>query len=376
MSIGDEGIGSGLGIGESYVVRSKTYTLDLLLNLPSNGYYGMDAQFIKDVSIYLDLDQLVRKTIDVGIPFTAYFLHTVASYSMDTKFISDYRDRAPTDTIINTLYWSWATVLDQSYRNISTAARSMNIAKAELTDLDRIGEIYHLRRLLNETDDNYRARLMTQTNVLLGHGTKASCEAIINQAIGIEGTSIITSSPATIRIEFDNDTAARAAKAIDSTLNNIIPNMIAAGIYYDIYYNIIDYEINAAVKGFVNCPYTMDGLYQNFNDIICDISAIIVLLQSITIQSDTLIKGMVNKNYTVDNYTRKAISKYITIDCLYEKSFSKSYSMISTSLNSNITLPLYMYGYVIKNDINKILYMDSLYEISRTSRAIFDMTVV
>ena len=48
MFIGSVGVGSGLGIGESYVVTTKTYTLDFLLSLPANGYYAADVQIQKN----------------------------------------------------------------------------------------------------------------------------------------------------------------------------------------------------------------------------------------------------------------------------------------------------------------------------------------
>ena len=130
MSIGDIGIGSGLGIGTSYVVTSKTYTMDYLLSLPANGYYAMDAR-VKNVaaSKMYDIDQLMSKNVSLAVLFDAYFLRTRSLYEMDVKFISDYRNRMPVDSIINSLYWSWATVLDQSYRDIVNACHSMNIAR-------------------------------------------------------------------------------------------------------------------------------------------------------------------------------------------------------------------------------------------------------
>src|SRR5574343_252633 len=166
MFIGSVGVGSGLGIGESYVVTTKTYTLDVLMSLPANGYYAADVQIQKTCTNTYTMDEVLQKNPVIGVPFSAYFLRTLLSYGMTTRFITDYRNRVPTDSIINTLYWSWATVLDQSYRDIVNATHSMNVARADTTDLDTIGEVYHLRRLVNETDDFYRKRLTTQTSVL------------------------------------------------------------------------------------------------------------------------------------------------------------------------------------------------------------------
>jgi len=246
MSIGDIGVGSGLGIGESYVVTSKTYTVDYLLSLPTNGYYAMDVFIANTASKTFDIDQLLIKNVPLGTLFDAYFLRTRSLYDMDVKFITDYRNRLPIDSIINSLYWSWATVLDQSYRDIVNACHSMNVARADTTDLDTIGEVYHLRRLVNEDDEHYRKRLLTQTNVLIGHGTKAVCEGIIEQVIGVVGCSIVTGAPSTIRIEFDNYDAMRAAKLYRDTLEEIIPNMVAAGIYWELYTTLVDYTNDSA----------------------------------------------------------------------------------------------------------------------------------
>lgn len=376
MSIGDIGIGSGLGIGESYVVTSKTYTVDYLLSLPTNGYYAMDVFVTKVSSKTFDIDQLLTKNVPLGTLFDAYFLRTRSLYEMDVKFISDYRNRMPVDSIINSLYWSWATVLDQSYRDIVNACHSMNIARADTTDLDTIGEVYHLRRLVNEEDEHYRKRLFTQTNVLIGHGTKSVCEGIIEQVIGIVGCSIVTGAPSTIRIEFDNYDAMRAAKLYRDTLEEIIPNMVAAGIYWELYTTLIDYTMTLPILGDDTCPYTMDVLNEDSHSVTYDLDILNVLHLTKTVTMDILQNRMLYKVYEITSYIRDTNTFTFMMDMLNKKSNTKQYVMICPNKKRNIQKTFVMDSNILRNNILSVIIMDMLSEKSRRLHYSVRMTVV
>lgn len=377
MAIGDVGIGSGLGIGESYNVVTKTYSLDALISLPQNGYYAMDMMLSKLNDKTYDFDTVLLKPMSIGVPFTAHFLHTVANYHMTTRFILPPESRLPTDSIINTLYWSWATVLDQTYRNVLEAVRAVNLEKADSTDLDIIGGVYHLRRLVNEDDEEYRKRLVTQTSVLIGHGTKAACEAIINQAIGIEdGCSVVTSYPGAIRIEFNNDDSMRSAYLLRDTLEQIIPNMIAAGTEWQLYTPMKEYLMDIPIRGHATAPYTMTSHIQDTHTktYTADIINILELINQYTM--DILNQKQIDKNYTMRGYIRGRSIKQFTLDVLLNKPLNKTYTIDVLSNKRGILRTYMLDSVTTRRNINVGYDMDGIMKRSRRSRYSMEMMVI
>lgn len=376
MFIGSVGVGSGLGIGESYVVTTKTYTLDFLLSLPANGYYAADVQIQKNhcTNTYA-MDEVLQKNSVIGVPFSAYFLRTLLSYGMTTRFITDYRNRVPTDSIINTLYWSWATVLDQSYRDIVNATHSMNVARADTTDLDIIGEVYHLRRLVNETDDFYRKRLTTQTSVLLGHGTKAACEAIIDQAIGVSGSSIVQGAPATVRVTFTTDASARAATIYYNTLLSIMPNMLAAGISWTIYLDLKDYLMDLVLLGLDDCSYTMDVLNEVDHLVSFSMDEITIFRPIKTYTHDILLERALLKIFLVDCFVQDTIDKTYIADSLFSKLKSKTYTQDILTEKRRVLKTCPMDAFLLKV-CNKTCVFDELVQKPRTRKYNMSLVIV
>jgi len=372
MFIGSVGVGSG-GIGESYVVTTKTYTLDFLLSLPANGYYAADVQIQKTCTNTYAMDEVLQKNSVIGVPFSTYFLRTLLSYGMTTRFISDYRNRVPTDSVINTLYWSWATVLDQSYRNIVNATHSMNVARADTTDLDIIGEVYHLKRLLNESDDFYRKRLTTQTSVLLGHGTKAACEAIIDQAIGVSGSSIVQGAPATVRVTFTTDASARAATTYYNTLLSIIPNMLAAGISWSIYLDLKDYLMDLVLLGLDDCTYTMDVLNEVGYLVSFSMDEITIFRPLKTYVQDILLEGALLKTFLADCFVQDTIDKTYIADSLFSKLKLLTYTHDILTEKRRVLKTIPMDAFLLKV-CNKTCVFDELVQKPRNRK--YNMSLV
>lgn len=377
MAIGDVGVGSGLGIGESYNVVTKTYSLDVLLSLPMNGYYAMNMLLSKLNEKTYELDTVMLKPISIGIPFTAYFLHTIVNYHMTARFILPPESRLPTDSIINTLYWSWATVLDQSYRNILEAVRGVNVAKADSTDLDIIGGVYHLRRLVNEDDEKYRKRLVTQTSVLIGHGTKAACEAIINQAIGVEdGCSVITSYPGAIRIEFNDDDAMRSAYLLRDTLEQIIPNMIAAGTEWQLYTPMVDYLMDIPIRGHATAPYTMTSLLRDTHTETYTVDIVNTLKLVSQYTMDILNQKQMDKGYAIRSYVLGRGVVQFLVDVLSKKHVNKTYTADILSEKRGLRMTYMLDSVTTKRNIDIGYDMDGIMKRSRKAKYNMEMTVV
>jgi hypothetical protein len=375
MIIGNSGIGSGRGIGESYQITSKTYNYDVLFSLPANGYYAMNMTLSKTNAPTYTMTSIVQRTPKIAIPFNVFFLHTLETYEMTCKIIVDYRLRMPTDSIINTLFWSWATVLDQSYRNIISAANAITVYSAESTDLDRVGEIYHLKRKVDETDDSYKKRLITQTSVLIGHGTKDNCEKIVNQVIGMLGCNIIQSSPGKVRITFSNDDAMRSAFNYKNTLNDILPNMFAAGIEWDLYISLVDYLLDMVLLGMDECPYTLDIFNRHSNDIGYEMDDYVMAQNRKTFLQDIAMEKAISITYEFLGMFSKSIGLTYLMRGYHKKGINKSYLQTAIIKRTNTSSIYNMNELTLKNNINKSFFLAEYVKKARTSRYIMGMRV-
>ncbi len=391
MSIGDVGIGSGNGVGESYDVRSTTYSMDLLLGLQHVGYdsdihirelrrrsYDVDMVLLKEIDKVLsDVDALfVRNNINAGYAITMHTTNPVASYGMSARFILNYQNRVPTDSVINAMYWSWAITLDTTYRSIAHAAKTMNVQRADEADLDILGDVYHLRRIVDETDDHYRKRLLTQTRVLIGHGTKDSCESIIDQMIGTSGCSIITGAPATIRITFENDAAMRAAYTLRDTLENVIPNMVAAGISWNLYTPIADYDVSMALFGTDECPYTMDALSQTYFSKNHTMDILNTFRFTLSYTADIMNKRAVGKEMYASMLLSGTENRSYTFDSLIAKPFNFTYSMICNNEKRNVTKTFIMDELLLRTNTQAAYDMDELVQKAKVRRYNMGLTIV
>jgi len=392
MIIGGSGINSGPGIGSSYDVKEIGYSMDDYDRYTiSAGYrfYGSGFMLQKtlDDATY-DMDIALLKHVENNYHMSVSFLNPRISYGMSFSAILPVESRVPKDSIINTLIWSWATVLDQSYRNARNSASSMTLPNANSAELDLIGEIYHTKRFYNESDQHYRKRLTIQTSVSIGCGTKHNSETIIDSAIGVAGCNIITGPPATVRITFDNDAAMRAAKANRTLLQNVIPNMLATGISWDLYTPISDYLVDTIVLGSANCPYTANIMNQTTHEKQYIMSMLDVFMGLKTIDFDILLSKYFDTSYDADMLTEKANEKTYLLKEYVSKAIDKSISANMFTLLRNNTksfvsdILLQKYGYseyamdTLTSRTRTCEYDQYLFTIKRlTTSAAFDILI-
>jgi hypothetical protein len=249
----------------------------------------------------------------------------------------------------------------------------MNVARADTTDLDIIGEVYHLRRLVNETDDFYRKRLTTQTSVLLGHGTKAACEAIIDQAIGVSGSSIIQGAPATVRVTFTTDASARAATIYYNTLLSIIPNMLAAGISWNIYLDLKDYLMDLVLLGLDDCAYTMDVLNEVDHLVSFSMDEITIFRPIKTYVQDILLERALLKTFLVDCFVQDTIDKTYIVDSLFSKLKLLTYTHDILTEKRRVLKTIPMDAFLLKV-CNKTCIFDELVQKPRNRK--YNMSLV
>ena len=328
MIIGSSAIGGSPGVGESYVVRSKTYGMDAYV-VGVSGTYGMEFSIIKTPLKTFTTDALILKACYKYLSVKSVFMASPeTSYAASVIMIPMIEDRLPTDSIISTLICSWAAEFNTSYQRIAESAKTINLSYADTTDLDIIGGVYHLYRRVNESDDSYRKRLRVQTNVILSFGTKAACEAIIDNANGISGCEILTGIPGTVRVTFDNDVAMRAAYTNRSALEVVLGDSLLAGITWALYTPIKDYTINMALLGMDECPYTMSTMNQerdHFSDYLMSILNVLLREKQLT-NVDFHAKKRIN--YQLPSYT--SIMKIGESDILVDSFIMKTMHLFPT----------------------------------------------
>ena len=378
MIIGDTAVGRQAGIGASYTVATKTYSLSMLLNAQTGGGYGgwgmgFSSIYSPTAAYTFDLLSLAHPT--ASLPVSARFLHPIVDLAMDFRAILSPLGRIPTDSIVNTLFWSWATVLDQSYRRILQATQATSLPSAETTDLDNIGQIYHLPRLLNETDDHYRLRLVTQTSVLIGCGTKANAEAVINQIVSGTGTEITTGPPATVRISFTDHDSAMAAITLQTTITNVLPNLFAAGIAYTLYIPIAPYLADIVIIGTANLPYNVSLRSAKRYDTSILATTTLCGMHDNTYSMDELVKFTWTKSYYMGLARPKASHiKGATFDIFNILRLTKTYLM--NELVRNTHEVSWAATEQCRKVMDKVWPQDALFQGSATRRCSMEMTVI
>jgi len=280
MLIGENPIGSRPGIGESYIVQTKTYTMDQWsvfiqsepLSEEKTRYYHSRNYGIYIVSLHGLINYNMGYAATSSTNVATYMLSTgikdtLRSILMSTTLVPAYELTIPSTSVISTLVWSWAETFDSVWRKMETMSNALKIEYATDTYLDEAwGKIFDLPRIYQETDTQYRDRLKTRTTILTSSGTKSNCETIIDSIIGEMGvTTVTTRYPSTVQITFSTIDAMRIAKEKQDTLNYLIPQMIAAGISYNMYLPFIDYFMEAYINGPLTLSHTMQYalLYKN-----------------------------------------------------------------------------------------------------------------
>jgi len=270
MLIGEHPIGSRPGIGESYIVRTKAYTMDQWVVFTGseplgedgiryhlNRNYGMGL--LKSDSINFDMDYMSAATNAAMYTLSTGLKDTLRGILMSVSLVPAYELTIPSSSVMNALVWAWAETFDSVWRKMETMANALKLEHATDTYLDDAwGQIFDLPRIYQETDTAYRDRLKTRTTILTSSGTKSNCETIIDSIIGMFGeTTVTTRYPSTVQITFSSIDAMRIAKEKQDTLNYLIPQMVAAGISYSMYLPFVDYFMETYIKGPLTLSHTM-----------------------------------------------------------------------------------------------------------------------
>jgi len=380
MLIGETPIGELPGIGDSFSVLSKTYDMDMwVIFTGSEPLEGGAIRYTLNRNHDVLLKKLVPKTYEglIGIgrsdlsktfQINTGILKTLTVADFDLVLRPSYESTIPSTTVISALVWSYAEILDAVWRQMDTMANALKLEYAQDDDLDNAwGQIYDLPRLVSEDDTQYRDRLKTRTKILNSSGTKANCESIIDNVIGEEDASDVdTQYPSCVRISFNTDDYTRIAIAKKTTLDILIPQMLAAGVSYDLMLPLVDYTTDIIMNGPIWLPFNMYyGLRRRNNDATYEFDLINIFKYTIGYDMDILTEKYFNKDYLVSANLRNAFAKsYTMLIGLFGHILKTLPSDIIMS-KLNILSQYMVDGYFSKNDLTETWTMDQISKITK-----------
>jgi hypothetical protein len=379
MLIGTTPIGSLPGIGDSFIERTKSYTMDQWTiftgSTPLEGgaiRYSMNR--VSDLLIKKTLSKtyLSDTCLSIASKTKAYtmnigLLQTLRGIEFGLSLVPAYELTVPSTSVLNALVWSWAETFDAVWRQMDTMATAMKLESAQSTDLDLAwGQIFDLPRIVGEDDTNYRDRLKTRTLILNSSGTKANCENIIDSIIEKDSTSVNSRYPATIDITFSTVSAMRIARSKLNLLNLLIPQMVASGINYNLYMPYIDYYCDTMINGPYTLPYHAYLAINQHNIDETYLMDFIGQLQNKEIYStDSVILKKFYKYLSIGLLTNKLKEKSCIFDTVLFGIITKSLLLDSLITKKNIICPLIMKSYFRKYNLEKSFSIDQLSKITK-----------
>ncbi len=389
MLIGETPIGELPGIGDSFLTMSETYDMDLWLvftgSEPLEGggiRYHLERQhdiclkktLFEPYDNFLCVGKVASKSfqIDTGlrkILNSAYF---------DIILRPSYEATFPSTPVISALVWSYAEILDAVWRQLDTIATALKLEHAQGNDLDNAwGKIYDLPRLVSEDDTQYRDRLKTRTRILNCSGTKTNCESIIDSIIGEKcASNVNTRYPSHVRITFVDDNYTKIAISKKATLDIIIPQMLAAGVSYDLILPLIEYDMNILMNGAQWIPFFMHYALKRKNNNITPEFYITSILRYI-IPQEILIAA--KKYFDSDYLVSTNIQTIFLIDHIISAGLL---GHVLKTLPSNVVMSklkilnqYIMKSYVNKNNATKTFTVDQISKITKKRFCSFESSV-
>ncbi len=390
MLIGETPIGDQPGIGDSFIVREKAYTMDEWIifagsepieDPPGTIRYSMnrlsDVLLKKTLISEPDFDVVIGRnailatySMDIGL------LKALSSADFDVILRPSYDATIPSTSVIDAIVWSYATMLDGVWRQMETMSNALKLEHAMGTDLDVAwGQIYDLPRTYGEDDTDYRDRLKTRTSIIKSSGTKESCETIIDSILGENITEITSRYPGTVDISFGTDENMRIAKSRKNLLDVLIPQMLAAGISYNLLLPILDYYMDTLMLGPLNIYLNSDMmLCKEENNLYYIVDIMDRFQQNPGYDIDTAIANRFLEYFLIGSCVKKICNKSYVMNIINKKQNVKSF--ISNIINKKYSV-VTNYGinnYIKKYNVNNIYYIDELSKRSIVRRT--EMTMI
>lgn len=344
----------------------KSYTMDVAISIPGGKYISADVLILKKnllkqyttnlrilklwSKIYNTDLLIVRRDIRNAYKMGISVWHPAIFYSMGIMIISSAK---PVTSIINTLLDSYAEQYNKIYKKIQAASGDMKIEYASGEALERNwGRVYNMPRKPEESDVEYRSRLVSYEQSVLGSGTVYAIKNILNFITKGSRTRILV-TPGKINIYFDDDEQRRNAKLIFNALQDVLKASVAAGIQFTIFFGYVDLLMgirilkrNILKSYIVNCliakPFTIE-----YN---CNIVSIKRMIK--TYMTNILLQKKCTVPLAIFMTLQKTCSEEYIMDFLSKKVIISLYNIDVLMKKNNIPL-LYSEGVMIQKTVRK-----------------------
>jgi hypothetical protein len=320
------------------------YTLDTIieeLNKPKS--YQLDAFFGNIIQKPYFLDVIIRKPYNI--------------YLMDAVLVMDRQDPRFLESIINAILISHARVLEELSSAIALMGLRLQLPYANDSDMDLYwAKVIALKRRYQESDEDYRHRLLTRLSIMKSSGTKAECESILNTQLGMrDAVDLQTYWPGLVRVVWTSYAAMRQAEANRELIEETLDSMLAAGISYSMSFPYKIYTIDVNLIGKHPEPYDLDATVSvdkkfyytlradifgrnSAND---DVDVNLETTHSAIARYDTRIGANPSKSmlldvkiseghwkaYSMDGLLKARCSAYDSFDAIAQKSVPKPYNL-------------------------------------------------
>lgn len=153
--------------------------------------------------------------------------------------------------VLDTIFKSWVRQLDNLQMKFIAVPLKHRLDYATGSEIDtKWGKIYNMPRRTGESDDAYRRRIKTYLIAQVGSGTKKSCRDVIDEVVGVPGsTRVDILYPGHVAVRWSDIYAARNAITRMDLLNHVMNSSLSAGITYTIYPEFADYTLNMRMIG-------------------------------------------------------------------------------------------------------------------------------
>ena len=229
-------------------------------------HYPIDAFFATDVERTESVDTILG---NLGLkPYLVSSLlqndHAITQYLIDAVLILDKNGPRFKESIINAILISCGKACERLAQDIANTGNRLKLAHCSGDDLDDYwANMLQLRRRYQETDLNYRYRLMARLAVMKSSGTVAEIRAAIDNLLGMENAATLTSYwPGELRITWNSYTAIRAAEAKFAALSEALNDMVMAGITWTTSFPYKTYDLDVLLYGPKRNEVQVDALLE------------------------------------------------------------------------------------------------------------------
>jgi hypothetical protein len=326
------------------------YTLDTIieeLNKPKS--YQLDAFFGDIIQKPYFLDAIIRK------PYSTYLL--------DAVLVMDRQDPRFLESIINAILISHGRVLEELSSAIALMGLRLQLPYATGSDMDLYwAKVIALKRRYQESDEDYRRRLLTRLSIMKSSGTKAECESILNTQLGMrDAVDLQTYWPGLVRVTWTSYTAMRRAEDNKALIEEALEAMLAAGISYSMSFpykiytmdvNVIGkhsepYDIDATVSVDKKFYYTLRADIFGRNSTNDDVDANLETTHSAIARYDARIWANPNKSMLLDVNLSEKHEKTYNLDGLF-KALRSAYDSLDIIVKKDATKPYNLDGLLEK----------------------------